>query len=170
LSSGSITCPDIRRLQDCCDNSIAWYAYIPNSLSSGTIISSTGRCYSIGAIFTGVTPNVQFASLYSTGANDCVACNAANPCPTPTPTVTPTTTLTPTPTISPAVVSYLAQPVNVSCSFTAGPITFLSTSNPAVGEYFKNGATCYKVVSGTPFSPSFTYNGTYQNDCSFCFT
>jgi hypothetical protein len=101
-AANGVICPEIRRLDDCCGNIlINWRAYVPNSVTSGTIVSTDGRCFEVGAVDPG-TVNVIYDTTFD---GDCIACNDQNPCPsstpTPTPTVTPTLTITPTRTVTP---------------------------------------------------------------------
>ncbi len=95
-SNNGIQCPDIRRLDSCCgDNSQPWRAYVPTTISSGTIRGADGLCYTIGAIDLGLVNVINQSYNPST---ECDECLQVTPCPTKTPTPTPTISATPTPT------------------------------------------------------------------------
>jgi hypothetical protein len=167
------TTAPIRRLDPCCaTQSQAYRAIIPTIYTSGTIVGTDGLCYTIGAIDPG-TVNVTFASYYSS-IDDCTNCVAeaqTTPCPTATPTPTITTTPTRTPTSTPTTPTlFLVQPVNNVCSFTGPPVTFQTFGSTSVGEFFLRLGVCYEIVSGTPSTPSFTYNGPFSVSCGSCFT
>ena len=167
------TTAPIRRLDPCCATQIqAYRAIIPTIYTSGTIVGTDGLCYTIGAIDPG-TVNVTFASYYSS-IDDCTNCVAeaqTTPCPTATPTPTITTTPTRTPTSTPTTPTlFLVQPVNNVCSFTGPPVTFQTFGSTSVGEFFLRLGVCYEIVSGTPSTPSFTYNGPFLGSCASCFT
>ena len=159
------TTAPIRRVIPCCASqpSGAYHAIIPTQYTFGTIVGTDGLCYTIGAIDLG-TVNVTFNYYYSPISNDCANCVSeaqTTPCPTATPTPTSTPT---TPTL------FLAQPVNNLCNFTGPPITFQTFGSTSVGEFFSRLGVCYEIVSGTPSTPSFTYNGPFLGSCASCFT
>jgi hypothetical protein len=193
-AANGVICPEIRRLDDCCgDTLINWRAYIPNSVTSGTIVSTDGRCFEVGAVDPG-TVNVIYDKTFD---GDCIACNDQNPCPSPTPTPTPTVTptrtstppVTPTPTLTPTrtltptqtptrtstppVVSYSYYEVyeipSASCVQGDGPFTIRTTNTYIIGRYFNNG-TCYEITDTKP-GPTFNfdYNGSTFVGCSPCF-
>jgi hypothetical protein len=167
------TTAPIRRLEPCCgDTGGPYRAVIPLQYTGGTIVGTNGLCYDIGAIDVG-TVNVTFSYLYSP-TEDCVNCTSeaqTTPCPTRTPTPTITTTPTRTPTSTPTTPTlFLVQPVNSLCNFTGPPITFQTFGSTSVGEFFLSSTVCYQIVSGTPSTPSFTYNGPFLVSCSSCST
>ena len=168
------TTAPIRRVDPCCvSQSGAYRAIIPTIYTSGTFVGTDGLCYTIGAIDPG-TVNVTFDYYYSPITNDCANCVSeaqTTPCPTATPTPTITSTPTRTPTSTPTTPTlFLVQPVNNVCSFTGPPITFQTFGSTSVGEFFLRLGVCYEIVSGTPSTPSFTYNGPFLVSCSSCFT